>query len=130
MAYDPTVLSPIAVKDAAWALNTLRMILRDTTSPERFTDDELSAALELRTFTVENDAGENVVYYRPHVAAAALVRTDPNRAIQESVDNASETRQRPGAIASGILRDYARIDDLIYDDSGERPVPDQPSLVF
>lgn len=130
MAYDPTVLSPIAVKSAAWALNTLRMILRDTTSPERFTDDELNAALNLRVFKVENDDGTVSKYYRPHVTAAALIRSDPTRAVSESIDNASERRQEPASIAAGILRDYAPIDDLIFDESGYRPGTPTPGIVF
>ena len=130
MAYDPSALSPISVTDASWALATLRMILRDTTTPERFTDSELSAVLELHTYTAENTSGVETNYYRPHVVAAALIRTDPDRAISDSIDNASQTRQAPGVIAAGILRDYGRIDDLIETATGTRPAPNNPRLVF
>lgn len=130
MAYDPTVLSPIAVTDAAWALNTLRFILRDTTAPERYSDSELSAALELRAFTTDNSEGVETTYYRPQAVAASLIRSDPDRAITESIDNASETRNTPGTVAAGIEREWVRIDELIEIECGCRIPVSRPQIVF
>ena len=119
--YDEMQLAPIDTTSLDWALATLRFILQDTGTPERYTDTELTLGLELRSYTPDS-----TTYYRPHVAAAHLVTSDPDRAISESIDNASETRRSPDQIAAGILRAYGQIDDLIAAASDYRP----PSASF
>lgn len=118
MAYDPTKLTPVDTTSLPWALATLRLILSDREAPERYSDAELEVALDLASYTPDVDGA---THYRPHVTAAGLIRSDPERAIQESIDNASETRRDPGAVASGILRSWGSIDDRIEAATGYRP---------
>lgn len=126
MAYNSGDLTPVDTTDSNWALATLRFILRDTDdSNEAYSDQELAMALNLATFTVDS-----VDYYRPHVVAAGLIRADPDRAISESIDNASETRRDPASIAASILRSWGSIDDAILAASDARPSSNSFAVVF
>lgn len=105
MTIDPT--------DITWALALVRSITRDTTEPHKRTDLELAIILAGSGFTYDT-----VTYYRPHMAAAAIVRSDPTFAITESVDNASQTVRDPDDIARGILKSYSWVDNIIESVSG------------
>lgn len=106
--YTPADLEDGVLEDVTKALAWSRFILRDTIEPFAFLSTELIAML--RATSVQHDGS---VYYRPHVVAATLVRADPERAITESIDNASKTKPDPDAIAARILRAYSWIDDQI-----------------
>ena len=116
MAYDPHDLSPHDPKSLVWAIAHARLFLRDTSDPLDYSQPEVAAMLEARAFV-----HDDVRYYRPHVTAASLIRSDPTRATQESIDNAQRTYRDVSAIAAGILREGAWIDDLIEAESGVRP---------
>ncbi len=107
MTLDPT--------DLTWAIQLVRSITRDATEPFQRGDLEIATLLAGTSFLTTDD----VTYYRPHVAAAAIVRSDPTFAISESIDNASQTVRDPEAIARGILRAYAWVDDVIERITGE-----------
>lgn len=121
MAYDPSRLSPMNPEDEGWALATLRFILKDTGEPERYSDTELLASLELHQFACKDRESKDRVFYRPHATAAALVRSDATRAIERSVDNASEVLRDPHAAAASIARSGQPVDDWIERESGRRP---------
>jgi hypothetical protein len=106
--HDPT--------DLAWAVAWTRSLLRDTTETPTYSDPELVAGLTARAFKVEG-----VVYYRPHVLAAALVQADPTRAQSESLLGASVTHRDAASAAAGIRSLNGWIDDLIEAASGTRP---------
>ena len=99
-----------------WALELVRALTRDETTPYDRADTLIESLLEARAHDV-NDT----LYYRPHVVAASLLRTDPDRAQQESIDNAQKSYRSPDAVARSILTDYAWVDDLIGAQSGTRP---------
>ncbi len=114
--YDMTALQPHDTTSEAWALATLRFILRDTTAPFAFADAELTAALNARAAITSG-----ATHYRPHTTAVALIRGDPHRALTERIDNASIQHRNATEITSGILNDYAWVDDLIEAATGTRP---------
>lgn len=116
MAYDESALNPIDPTSLTWAVAFLRMLLRDTQEPLEHADAELSATLALQAFQVGGTA-----YYRPHMTAAAMVRSDPERAIIERVDNVSVHKQDPAVIASQLEKAWASIDDQIAGLAGQRP---------
>lgn len=99
---------PIDVTSASWALSVTRSILRDTTEPYDRADAELAMALD--ALAIEHDGAS---YYRPHASAAMLIRADPDRATQESIDNAQRSYRNPSAVATSILSEYAWIDARI-----------------
>ena len=109
--YSPADLTDDALASIQRSLAWTRFILRDRVEPFVFEDAELTAMLDLSAVRF-NDS----VYYRPHAVAATLIRTDPDRAISESIDNASKTKPEPDLIAQRIMRDWgiidARIDEL------------------
>ena len=117
MAYDSTKLALADATSAVWALAWTRFFLRDTSTPEAFTDAELNAVLAAHAFTSEDDD----VYYRPHVAAAALIRSDPDRAMSEGLLGANITNRDPASVARSIRAAGAWVDDLIELAAGERP---------
>lgn len=116
MAYDEASLNPFDPVSLSWAVAFLRFLLRDTVSPLEFADAELSATLGLQAF----EAG-GVVYYRPHVAAAIMIRSDPERAIIERVDNVSVHKPDPNALAVNLVNSWSAIDDAIAELAGVRP---------
>lgn len=124
--YDEMQLSPVDTSSVGWALATLRFILHDTNNDqERYSDAELTMSLELHAFTPDT-----VTYYRPHVVAAHLIQSDPDRAVTESIDNASETKQTPATIAAGVLRAWRSIDDAIFAASEYRPASPSFAVIF
>ena len=113
-AIDPT--------DAGWALNLLRTMLRDTAEPYAFESEYLASALEVHAFT-----HDEVMYYRPHAAAATIIRTDPDRLTSEGIDNVQATYQNPHIVAAALLREYRAIDRRIEALTG-RPMPQGASF--
>lgn len=117
MPYNPEHLSGSDPTKLTWAIAWARFVLHDTTTPEQFTDVELTAVLTSTAVVVNT-----VTYYRPHHAAAALIEADPTRVQSESLLSASVTNRDPGSIARGIRRQSTWVDDLIEAASGTRPV--------
>jgi len=117
--YDTAALSPIAPTSDAWALATARRFLRDTPnetgafSPRSFLDAELVAQLETDAITY---AGS--VYYRPHVTASALLRSDWERVRSFSGGGYSETYGDPDKAARAILAAGEGIDAAINAEAG------------
>jgi len=124
MAYNDVNLTPIDPTDATWALTWVRLYLRDTdASAELFSDAELTAVLTATSqdLPVGQPADEQTTYYRPHQAAADIIRNDPDRKMQERLMSWSATYRRPEEIARGIIASGAFIDRAIYDAAGEYP---------
>ena len=117
MAYDQSKLALADATSAVWALAWARFMLKDTGDTEVYSDTELLAFLTATAFTSEDDD----VYYRPHVVAAALVKSDPDRALSEGLLGASITNRDPGAVARAIRAAGRWVDDLIETTSEERP---------
>ena len=116
MAYDLNALTPSAPTSLAWGVAWTRFMLHDRVSPFVFADAELVGVLSAHAFT-----SETVVYYRPHIAAAVLIETDPDRALNQSLLGAHITHQNPSDIAASIRRHGRWVDDAIEDAAGERP---------
>lgn len=116
MAYDPSNLNPANATSATWALAWTRYLLADTVHPYQHGTLELMAALTAHAFT-----HATIVYYRPHVTAAALIIADPNRATSESLLGASYSGRTPGSIARSIRQANTWMDDLIAAAAGTRP---------
>lgn len=124
MPYDSSDLTPIDTTDAAWALAWTRFYLRDTDdAAEVFTDAEITAVLTATSqdLPVGVDAADQATYYRPHQAAADLIRSDPDLKMQERLLSWSATNRSPDAIARGILAAGRWIDDAIDDAAGVYP---------
>lgn len=108
MSYNPTKLDLADATDVDWALAWTRFHLRDTGTTETYSDAELLATIRSTAWTY----GE-VVYYRPHQAAASLIESDPDRASTEAIMGVSLTTRKPAAIAASIRRAGRWADDLI-----------------
>jgi hypothetical protein len=122
VAYTEANLTPIDTTAVAWALAWTRFLLHDTdSSNEIYSDTELTAVLTAHAFVHEDGAGVETTYYRPHVAAAHLIATDPDRATSESLLGSSVTVQSPGSLARSIRSRNAWIDDAIEELTEERP---------
>jgi hypothetical protein len=106
--YTAADLTDAALSDASQAIAWARFIVRDTEEPYTYHDVELMALLNGTAVRYEA-----ATFYRPHYVAATLIRTDPDRAISESIDNASKTKPDPDVIADRIMRAYRFIDDRI-----------------
>jgi hypothetical protein len=117
VAYDQSVLADADATDLAWAIAWTRFLLKDTSSTETYSDTELTAVIKATAFTAEDDT----IYYRPHVAAANLIRSDPDRALSEGLLGASITNRDPVSVARSIRNNNAWVDDLIEAASDERP---------
>ena len=120
MAYDLSTLLPTDVTSEAWAVSLVRLYLRDRESPFEYADAELATFLNAYAFTTEV-SGVDVTYYRPHVTAAAIIDTDPDRAVSESLLSASVGLRTPDSLARAIRRSGRWIDDLIETASDARP---------
>jgi hypothetical protein len=118
-SYDVSVFTPPDPTSVPWAIASTRRFLRDTPndadaySPRSFGDVELTAQLALDTVT-----SDGVTYYRPHVSAANLVRSDPERVLSFSASSYSEAYRDAESIARGILQAGAGIDALINELAG------------
>jgi hypothetical protein len=122
VAYDLSALTPSAPTSLAWGIAWTRFILRDTNATELFSDTELVAILTAHAFTVEDDSPSgSTTYYRPHVVAANLIQSDPDRALSEGLLGATITNRDPGSIARSIRSAGRWVDDLIETESGSRP---------
>ncbi len=108
MSYDPTKLDAVAITNVEWALAWTRFLLRDTSTPEVYSDTELVAVVTANAWTYES-----VTYYRPHQAAASLIESDPERASTEAIMGVSITTRKPTAAAASIRRAGRWVDDLI-----------------
>jgi hypothetical protein len=117
VAYDQSVLAAADATDLAWAIAWTRFLLKDTSTTETYSDTELTAVIKAAAFTAEDDT----IYYRPHVAAANLVRSDPDRALSEGLLGASITNRDPASVARSIRTSNAWVDDLIESAADERP---------
>lgn len=126
MPYDEGALQPTVLTSIAWANAWTRLFTRDTTSTaETYSDAEIEAVNEAQRWTFTNDAGVTTSYYRPHLAAAALIEADPDRATQESTLQASITTRDVASVARAIRRAGQWIDAAIYAAAGDAP----PSLL-
>lgn len=126
--YDPAALVALDLRSLTWARNTCRRYLRDVPNevgawrPGSYDDREIDAQLTL-------DAVRHgvVLHYRPHVSAAHLLLSDPERVLSTSGGGWSETYQTPASVAASIRRSGSYIDDLIRGMTGQ--VPGQRPLV-
>jgi hypothetical protein len=113
-SYDVSTFTPPDPTSVAWAIASARRFMRDTPnealaySPRSFDDSEIVAQLAL-----DSVSSGGVVYYRPHVSAAHLVRSDPERVLSFGASSYSESYRDADAIARGILRAGAGVDALI-----------------
>lgn len=110
MTIDPT--------DLAWAVDLVRSITRDQELPYSRSDIEIATLLAGTAFVAHPGLPEETTYYRPHIAAASIIRSDPDRAISESIDNASQTVRTPEEVARGIVKAYSWVDAVIESASG------------
>lgn len=113
MSYNPAKLDAVDVTDVEWALAWTRFLLRDTGDTEVYSDAEAFAIIKATAWAYTNPSGVTVTYYRPHQAAASLIESDPDRAIQESILGVSTTVRTPGSAAASIRRAGRWVDDLI-----------------
>jgi len=118
-SYDVTALAPLDPTDETWALATARRFLRDTPNqtgafhPRSFMDVELVAQA-----TLDSVAYDGTVYFRPHVAAANLLRSNPERVLSFSGAGYSETYAEAEKLARAILKAGVGIDDAINELAG------------
>lgn len=119
MPYNENDLTPTNLNAGSWGLAWTRFWLRDKTD-DRYSDTELTAALEATSFVPTRD-DDNQTYYRPHLAAASIIDADPDRALQETVFEASETKRSPERVARSIRRAGRWVDDAIAVATEERP---------
>ena len=127
MPYIEVNLSPHEPTEEPWALAWCRFLVRDTSDTELYSDAELLATLEAHAFTASNGS----TYYRPHVAAASLIVSDPDRALSESLLGSSFQHRHPGDLAKDVRAAGKWIDDLIRTKSEERaPTGRQLTPVF
>lgn len=116
MAYDATKLKPNDPTDSAWAIAWVRFLTGDRVEPAAWSDSEITAALAADAFTLNS-----TTYYRPHVTAASLVASDPDRPDAESTLGASVTNRNASDLARAIRQRGRWIDALIADTSGTWP---------
>lgn len=100
MPYDKSKLTPNDTTSLDWAVAWTRFLLHDTNDDhETYADDEITAVLTSLAWE-----HETVTYYRPHLAAASLIESDPDRALSESTLGASITNRDPRSIARSIRK--------------------------
>lgn len=132
--YDDLILTPISPLDPAWAVGFVRALLRDVEEPYAYEDPEIFATLRVTAYRHRaTDADGNptlTLYFRPHMGAAAMLRSDPQRALRETVDNTTTWLQDPEVAAANMLRDYAMIDDMIADLTGQEDTASTFEAVF
>ena len=114
--YDPHDLHPNDVTSSAWAIAHARRFLADVREPYEYAQAEIYALLDAHAFV-----HESVTYYRPHVTAAALIASDPNRSTAEWLLSAKVEGREPADVAREIRASNAWIDDLIEAAAGARP---------
>ena len=108
-------LHPIRVTSLDWALSMCRNMLRHVPDnagnyPERaYFDDEITA--ELKVTAVAN--AQNVLYYRPHIAARNLYLGDPYRLKSHSTETYSKTLADAREVADSWLERGASFDRYI-----------------
>lgn len=120
MPYNENDLNPTNLNASSWALAWTRFFLRDTSTPFEFSDTELTAVLEGTRFVpARND--DDQTYYRPHVAAAQIVESDPDRAMREQLLNTVIWHRSPTSVARSIRRAGRWVDDAIVTATSEKP---------
>lgn len=124
--YDPSVLATPDVRSEAWSLAWVRATLRDVPSdrggayPEgSYTDAEIRGFLALHG--VKNADGETL--YAPHVAAAAMIESDPRRVLAFGMAGLSGTLPNARDVAARIVANGAAIDAMIVQAGGAPPRP-------
>jgi hypothetical protein len=113
--YDASVLNPPRPSDETWAINATRFYLKDRDGSQ-YEDAELLMTLLGNSFIVDD-----VTYFRPHIAAADLVDSDPDRAMSESLLGASISLREPNQVSRAIRKAGKWIDDFIAAESGMHP---------
>ena len=117
--YDPKKLQPISPLDRECALAWVRFWLRDKPDSEgnysdRVLEDAEYYALLVASAPVDLYAlPAALIYYRPHVTAAQILRSDPERAESVSYDGLSKTKRSVDALVDAILEAGAAFDRLI-----------------
>jgi uncharacterized membrane protein len=79
-------------------------------------DEEWEAWLRATAMDVDG-----TLYYRPHVAAAAAIRSNPAWASRLSIAGVSQDNRTADEVATAILAAGAWVDDTIYRLSGRNP---------
>lgn len=117
--YDVSKLQPINPLDRECALAWVRLWLRDKPDSEgNYSDRVLEDAEYYALLKADAPADYAVlplplVYYRPHVTAALILRSDPERAESVSYDGLSKTKRSVDALVDAILEAGAAFDRLI-----------------
>lgn len=129
--YDPSILPNASVTSEAWALAWVRATLRDVPNdagvyPEgSYTDEEIRGALVLHSAT----APDGTRLYAPHVAAAALVESDPRRVASFGMAGLTGTLPNAREVAAAIIRNGMVIDAMIAEAGGTPPRPGRSRVV-
>jgi hypothetical protein len=113
--FDASVLNPPRPTDETWAITATRFYLKDRDGTQ-YEDAELLMVLTGTGFTVDA-----VTYYRPHIAAADIIDSDPDRAMSESLLGASIGLRDPDQVSRAIRKAGRWIDALIATESGAEP---------
>ena len=120
--YDPASLDPIDPTSPAWALAWARRLAGDVPTDggawplHSMHDEEWAAWLRATAMDVNG-----TLYYRPHVAAAAAIRSNPAWAIRLSIAGVFQEGRTPDEIAAAIMAAGGWIDDTIYRLTGRNP---------
>lgn len=129
--YDPSILPNASVTSEAWALAWVRATLRDVPNdagvyPEgSYSDEEIKGALALHSAT----APDGTRLYAPHVAAAALVESDPRRVASFGMAGLTGTLPNAREVAAAIIRNGMVIDAMIAEAGGTPPRPGRSRVV-
>lgn len=131
--YKPSDLSGVQVTKITWARAWVRFLLRDTPNEVgayrqgSLDDIEIDAALELHS--VLDSVGSPLPrYYRPHVTAAGLLESDPERLASFSGGGYSEQYRGANEVIAPMLSQGARFDAEIALLSQGRVAPSAATL--
>jgi hypothetical protein len=120
--YDPASLDPIDPTSFTWALAWARRLAGDVPTDggawplHSMHDEEWAAWLRATAMDVDG-----TLYYRPHAAAAAVIRSHPAWATRLSIAGVFQEGRTPDEIAAAILAAGAWIDDTIQRLTGRNP---------
>jgi len=120
--YDPASLDPIDPSSLTWALAWARRLAGDVPTEggawplHSMHDEEWEAWLRATAMDVGG-----TLYYRPHVAAAAVIRSNPAWASRLSIAGVSQEGRMADEVAAAILAAGAWIDDTIQRLTGKIP---------
>ena len=128
--YDTGALLSADPSSKAWAVAYVRHALRDIpndadTYPEgSLTDVEIEALIEFDTSTdTVAGGGDGTVYYRPHITAARILKSDPTRVRYFQAAGTGYGPVDPVHTASRIERAGRVIDLDIADTTSGRVAP-------